>query len=206
MTTLRERFAQLAKAKPELKQADIARAAGAKPPSVNAWFSGETKSMRAETAARVAHLYGVNARWLATGEGSMTDQAAEAAKIAAFASGEKVGTAPASEGEPVGQTPDLFPPVSDNAGVLSIPTKAPLSPANLTSAVQLLGSLVGALDQRRRKALAGLLTDLTENPDEVDDIAALAGNLVNHQRQIVKSDELHRALSRPPRVTPEFSR
>ncbi len=71
MSTLKQRFAKLAELHPEITQADLARATGAKPPSVNAWFSGETKSMKAATAAKAAHLYGCSPHWLATGEGEM---------------------------------------------------------------------------------------------------------------------------------------
>lgn len=70
MLTLKERFAQLQAEKPEITQADLARATGAKPPSVNAWFTGETKSMKPETAEIAASMYGVNALWLATGKGN----------------------------------------------------------------------------------------------------------------------------------------
>lgn len=71
MSTLKQRFAKLAELHPEITQADLARATGAKPPSVNAWFSGETKSMKATTAAKAALLYGCSPHWLATGEGVM---------------------------------------------------------------------------------------------------------------------------------------
>lgn len=70
-STLKQRFAALEELKPDISQAALARATGAKSPSVNAWFSGATKSMRAETAAKVAALYGVSPVWLATGEGEM---------------------------------------------------------------------------------------------------------------------------------------
>ena len=73
MTTLKQRFAALAAARPDISQADLARATGAKPPSVNAWFRGDTKSMKGETAAKAAALYGCSAIWLATGAGSMND-------------------------------------------------------------------------------------------------------------------------------------
>lgn len=75
MTSLKERFAQLAALHPHIKQADIAKQVGVKPPSVNAWFTGATKSLNAVTASRVATMYGVNQRWLATGEGGMYDAA-----------------------------------------------------------------------------------------------------------------------------------
>lgn len=71
MSTLKQRFAKLAELHPEITQADLARATGAKPPSVNAWFSGETKSMKAATAAKAALLYECSPHWLATGEGAM---------------------------------------------------------------------------------------------------------------------------------------
>lgn len=73
-TTLKQRFAELAIRRPEISQADLARATGAKPPSVNAWFTGDTKSMKADTAAKVAALYNVNPVWLATGEGEIEPQ------------------------------------------------------------------------------------------------------------------------------------
>lgn len=69
MSTLADRFAALSAAKPLITQADLARATGAKPPSVSAWFSGETKSMKADTAAKAAQLYGCNPMWLSTGIG-----------------------------------------------------------------------------------------------------------------------------------------
>ena len=71
MTTLKQRFAELSALRPEISQADLARATGAKPPSVNAWFSGDTKSMKADTAAKAAAVYGCSPIWLATGEGEM---------------------------------------------------------------------------------------------------------------------------------------
>lgn len=71
MSTLKQRFALLAKERPEISQANLARATGAKPPSVNAWFSGDTKTMKADTAAKAAAVYGCNALWLATGAGPM---------------------------------------------------------------------------------------------------------------------------------------
>lgn len=71
MTTLQQRFRMLARERPDISQADLARATGAKPPSVNAWFSGETKTMKAVTAAKAAELYGCNTLWLSDGVGPM---------------------------------------------------------------------------------------------------------------------------------------
>lgn len=71
MSTLKQRFALLMKERPDISQADLARATGAKPPSVNDWFSGETKSMKAGTAAKAAQLYGCSALWLSDGTGEV---------------------------------------------------------------------------------------------------------------------------------------
>jgi phage repressor protein C with HTH and peptisase S24 domain len=69
MSTLKERFAELAALNPSIKQADIAKRVGVKPPSVNGWFTGATKSLNGVTAARVAQMFGVSVQWLTTGEG-----------------------------------------------------------------------------------------------------------------------------------------
>lgn len=69
MTTLKQRFAELQAARPDITQADLSRETGAKPPSVNAWFTGDTKTMKIETAESAAKLYGVASLWLATGKG-----------------------------------------------------------------------------------------------------------------------------------------
>lgn len=50
-------------------KADLARACKVRPPSVSEWFSGESKSMRSDALLRAAEFFGVNALWLATGEG-----------------------------------------------------------------------------------------------------------------------------------------
>lgn len=71
MSTLQERFQALRARRPEISNADLARLTGAKPPSVGDWFNGETKSMKANTAAKVAAVYSVNPMWLATGNGEM---------------------------------------------------------------------------------------------------------------------------------------
>lgn len=100
MTTLKQRFAELARLKPEISQADLARATGAKPPSVNAWFTGETKSMKAFTAARAAAVYGVDANWLATGEGEMTPSITTARVKISAGSGQAYPLGPLSSPTP----------------------------------------------------------------------------------------------------------
>lgn len=53
-----------------ISQAALARAVGVKAPSVNAWCSGETKTIEGENLMRAAQALKVNPYWLATGKGS----------------------------------------------------------------------------------------------------------------------------------------
>ncbi|GAB3755070.1 S24 family peptidase [Lysobacter olei] len=71
-TTLKERLesALAAMANPP-SQADLARLAGVKPPSVSDWFSGQTKSLRGKSLLAVASALNVNPTWLDTGRGPM---------------------------------------------------------------------------------------------------------------------------------------
>lgn len=55
-----------------LTQAELARACGVKPPSVNGWLSGKSKYLRGENLLKAAAALRVNQQWLATGEGPMT--------------------------------------------------------------------------------------------------------------------------------------
>lgn len=52
-----------------ITQAEIARACGIRPPSVNAWLSGETKNLKGKNLVITARLLGVNDAWLADGIG-----------------------------------------------------------------------------------------------------------------------------------------
>lgn len=65
-TRLREALDDLGIAEPN--QAEIARLTGVKPPSVNAWFSGATKSL-GKALLPLAGYLGVNPEWLNTGRG-----------------------------------------------------------------------------------------------------------------------------------------
>ena len=51
--------------------AELARACGIEPPSVSAWLSGRTKSLKMKTGVPAAEFLGVNAKWLMDGIGSM---------------------------------------------------------------------------------------------------------------------------------------
>lgn len=69
--SLSNRLKTLFSMHPDKSQADLARFAGVKPPSVNDWLSGKTKKMAGPTLMNVAVYFSVNPQWLATGEGPM---------------------------------------------------------------------------------------------------------------------------------------
>lgn len=69
MNTLAERLQIALNNKDGATKADLARACGIKPPSVNDWFSGKTKSLRDVSLVRAANFLGVTKEWLAEGKG-----------------------------------------------------------------------------------------------------------------------------------------
>lgn len=54
-------------------QAELARATKLSPPSVHAWFTGKTKTLKGESLLRAADYLNVSALWLGLGEGRMRD-------------------------------------------------------------------------------------------------------------------------------------
>lgn len=80
MTTLAQRIEE-ALHELDAKPADLARACGIKPPSVSAWMSGDTKSLKAATAIRAAQFLKVNQLWLTEGRGPKRGPAALAQQI-----------------------------------------------------------------------------------------------------------------------------
>jgi transcriptional regulator with XRE-family HTH domain len=52
-----------------LKNADLARLAGVRPPTSFNWASGKTKAIKGEPLLKAAAALGVNPTWLATGKG-----------------------------------------------------------------------------------------------------------------------------------------
>lgn len=68
MSTLAERIT-IALSETDLTQADLARACGIKPPSVWAWFNGDTKNLKGKNLVIVARLLNVSESWLASGIG-----------------------------------------------------------------------------------------------------------------------------------------
>lgn len=72
MKTLSERISYLL----ELighSQTELAKIAGVKPPSVNDWLSGKTRSLKLEPASRLAKHFGIDAMWISKGVGTMGD-------------------------------------------------------------------------------------------------------------------------------------
>lgn len=69
MSTLQERLRQIMAGPPKISQAALARACGIKPPSVNDWISGKTKTIEGQNLLLAAEFLGVVPKWLATGRG-----------------------------------------------------------------------------------------------------------------------------------------
>lgn len=70
MRTLAERVKVALDRLPGATQADLARAVGVTQPSVNAWFSGETKSLKGSSARKAAEFLRCSRDWLETGRGA----------------------------------------------------------------------------------------------------------------------------------------
>ncbi|MFK3922123.1 S24 family peptidase [Pseudomonas fulva] len=71
MSTLQERMRLVMAGPPKISQAALARACGIKPPSVNDWISGKTKTIEGQNLLRAAEFLKVTPLWLATGRGAM---------------------------------------------------------------------------------------------------------------------------------------
>lgn len=69
MSTLQDRLRQIMAGPPKVSQAALARACGIKPPSVNDWLSGKTKTIEGQNLLLAAEFLGVAPKWLATGRG-----------------------------------------------------------------------------------------------------------------------------------------
>lgn len=76
MKTLAERLKYAMEILPskKIKGVDLARAVGVKPPSVSDWLSGKSKTMEGENLLKASKFLGVNASWLATGNGAIQDK------------------------------------------------------------------------------------------------------------------------------------
>lgn len=74
MSTLQERLRQIMSGPPKISQAALARACGIKPPSVNDWISGKTKTIEGQNLLHAAEFLKVTPMWLATGRGPMRKQ------------------------------------------------------------------------------------------------------------------------------------
>ena len=67
MSTLSNRIQEIVAA--GYKKAEVARAAGKSPAAVTQWISGETKEIKADSAAGIQKVTGFSAVWIATGQG-----------------------------------------------------------------------------------------------------------------------------------------
>lgn len=72
--TLGERLKLALDGPPKLSQAALARACGVKPPSVNDWITGKTKTIEGANLLNAAAFLNVAPRWLAEGIGPMRPQ------------------------------------------------------------------------------------------------------------------------------------
>ncbi len=72
MSTLAARLqAAITTRTPPATQAELAKACGISAPSVSAWFSGDTKALKANSAAKAAAFLQVRLEWLLYGLGPM---------------------------------------------------------------------------------------------------------------------------------------
>ena len=69
MKTVIDRLREVLDARPDIREIDIARACGIRPPSINGWFKGKATTIRSIYVFPLADLLGINARWLCTGKG-----------------------------------------------------------------------------------------------------------------------------------------
>lgn len=82
MNTLADRLRE-AMAASGISQAELARACGVKPPSVNGWLSQKAKFLRGENLLKAANALGVRSSWLADGLGPMAQDVVSPALPAA---------------------------------------------------------------------------------------------------------------------------
>lgn len=97
MSTFQERIAELLAGPPKISQAALARACGIKPPSVNDWVSGKTKSIEGENLLRAAAFLKVSPLWLATGKGPMRPSHQQSEDMAALTLSPHANVGPAAQ-------------------------------------------------------------------------------------------------------------
>lgn len=71
VSTLKERLQKAMEGPPKVSQAELAKAVGVKPASVNGWITGSTKNIVGKHLFLAAEYLKVEAKWLACGEGPM---------------------------------------------------------------------------------------------------------------------------------------
>lgn len=86
MSTLADRLTRALDAKAQgdagASQAGLARYCKAKGPSVSDWFSGKTKTLKAQSLVMAAEYLGVRPRWLLDGNGPMYEVAGQRPALA----------------------------------------------------------------------------------------------------------------------------
>ncbi len=80
METLKDRINSALDASP-LSAADLARACGVKPSSVNGWTSGKTTSLKGKSLVLAAKALKVSERWLESGKGPRERDAAQEPEV-----------------------------------------------------------------------------------------------------------------------------
>lgn len=183
----------------------VASVGGVSSSAVSQWLGrGGAKSSKSigdfEVALRLQKESGYSAMWLAKGKGPKhaevliestqenIDDSVSMSKV--------VGRNAKIEGNE-GSPEEVSGDNAENESVLCqpIPTSMPdYSPQSLKAAVQLMGSLVGALDETSRDLMRVLLKRLVDNPDKAEELGERASGLLKVQQPSIKNKELRRAL------------
>lgn len=145
--SLSNRLKTLFTLNPDKSQADLARFANVRPPSVNDWVSGKTKKMSGPALMSVSIYFGVDAMWLATGEGK----------------------------NPLLQSNATQPPVSmpNQAASAEITNHSAInSGASLLDGLRVLAECLEGMEQSDRKAAIAMLWRLETEPQSYAKVAA----------------------------------
>lgn len=189
-TTLGERVKQALAGR---SQAALARACGVKPPSVNDWVTGKTKTIEGAHLLNAASFLGVSPKWLAEGIGPRV-VGREDERIT-HGEAEHVSRNETGRDDRESTGKENFSGVQDGAAPhQTIPTSMPYSAPNLKSTILLMGSLIGALDTRSRAIIGDMLKDLALHTDDAQDIAEKAAALATTQKPLTRNKALNKAL------------
>lgn len=202
MQTLQERIEELMAAR-SWTVGKVASVAGVSSSAVSQWLGrGGAKSSKSigdfEVALRLEKESGFSAMWLAKGKGPKhPEHESTQNKINAQVPMSKdVGGHAKLEGDE--ESPEeVSGDMAENESILCqpIPTSMPdYSPQSLKAAVQLMGSLVGALDDTSRDLMRVLLKRLVDNPDKAEELGERASGLLKVQQPNIKNKDLRRGM------------